>query len=254
MKRATRVPQNVLLVGGTSEIGAALLSAWLDLGLERVTATARRSDDLERLSASCERAGVIVSCLELDVTDPAAIPPVVAEAWAHGDVDLVVIAVGLLGDQARIEADPSAARAVIEVNTVGTIHVALEAANRLEAQGHGTLVLLSSVAGQRGRRDNYVYGASKAALDAFAEGLAQRLEPAGVDVLLVRPGFVRSKMSAAVEPAPFAVTVEESRDAILSAISRSRSVVWVPGVLAPVFFALKLLPRRAWAAIVRRMR
>lgn len=254
MQRATGTPQNLFLVGGTSEIGAALLEGWTRSGLERATVTARHVDDLHALAERCAQTGVEVTTVELDVTDPASIRPAVEAAWADGDVDAVVIAVGLLGDQSQMEADPTTARAVLDVNTTGTIQVALEAANRLEEQGHGTLVLLSSVAGQRGRRDNYVYGASKAALDAFAEGVRQRLEPSGVRVLLVRPGFVHSKMSAGVAPAPFAVTVDESRDAILSAHARGRDVVWVPSLLAPIFVVLKLLPRQLWTALVRRLR
>lgn len=254
MQRATRVPQNVFLVGGTSEIGEALLTGWFDPGLERATITARCAADLDALAERCTQSGVEVTCAELDVSKPSSVAPAVTAAWANGDVDVVIVAVGLLGDQLHMESEPASARQIIEVNTTGTIHVALEAANRLEAQGHGSLILLSSVAGQRGRRDNYVYGASKAALDTFAEGLSQRLEPAGVRVLLVRPGFVHSKMSEGVDQASLAVTVEQSRDAILAAYARSRRTVWIPAVLAPAFWILKLLPTRVWASIVRRMR
>lgn len=243
----------MLLVGGTSDIGRELVEAWLDAGAERLVVTTRTGAGSELAEAAAER-GVAVHEVSMDVVDAASVTAGVREAWADGDIDLAVVAVGLLGDQADIEASPARSREVFEVNTVGTAHVALEIAAHLEQQGHGTLVLLSSVAGRRGRRDNYVYGASKAALDVFAEGLEQRLRPSRIRVLLVRPGYVHSRMSAGVEPAPFAVTLAESRDAILRGYARGRSVVYVPSALQVVFGVISVLPRRVWAAVVRRMR
>jgi decaprenylphospho-beta-D-erythro-pentofuranosid-2-ulose 2-reductase len=143
---------------------------------------------------------------------------------------------------------------VLTVNATASIQVALEVAKRMEGQRYGTIVLLSSVAGQRGRRDNYVYGASKAALDTFAEGLRQRLMGKGVRVFLVRPGFVVSRMTANLDPAPFAVSLEQSKNRILRGLDRGQDVVWIPSVLGLLFYVFRMLPARLWAFIVARSR
>jgi len=254
VRNATGVPQRVLIVGGNSEIGASLARAWLRKGTREFVITERvagRSADLVR---ELDREGAETTMVLLDATDPASIEPAIEEAWSEADVDVTVVAIGLLGSQRDIEAEPSQAWDVLTVNATASIQIGLEVANRLERQQHGTLVLLSSVAGQRGRRDNYVYGASKAALDTFAEGLQQRFAGSEIGVLVVRPGYVHSKMSAGVDPAPLAVTVEQSRDQILRALEHNREVVWVPSVLGTIFYLFKLLPRRVWATIVAKTR
>jgi decaprenylphospho-beta-D-erythro-pentofuranosid-2-ulose 2-reductase len=140
------------------------------------------------------------------------------------------------------------------VNATASIVIALEIAKRMREQRHGTLVLLSSVAGLRGRRDNFVYGSSKAALDVFGEGLRQAVETDGVHVVVARPGFVRSRMSAGIKPAPFSVSTEASAAAITRGVAAGRRVVWVPPILAPIFWILRLLPHAMWRVIVDRVR
>jgi decaprenylphospho-beta-D-erythro-pentofuranosid-2-ulose 2-reductase len=117
------------------------------------------------------------------------------------------------------------------------------AANRLRAQGHGTLVVLSSVAGERARRSNFVYGASKAGLDAFAQGLGDALHPTGVRVLVVRPGFVHTKMTTGLKAPPLSTTPEAVAAAIVTGLASGAHTVWVPGPLRFVFSALRHLPR-----------
>lgn len=254
MRGATGVPQRVLIVGGSSEIGAALGRLWLKRGTRSFVLTERESGRASQLTAELTAAGAAVTVEELDAGRPETMRPAIEAAWLDGDIDVVVVAIGVLPDQLEVESDPSLSWRVLTVNATASIQIGLLAAQRLHSQQHGTLVLLSSVAGQRGRRDNYVYGASKAAVDTFAEGLQQRFAGTEIDVLVVRPGYVYSKMSAGIEPAPFAVTVSHSADQIVRAVDRRRATVWVPPVLA-VFFALfRLLPRRVWATIVRRTR
>lgn len=244
----------MLVVGGSSEIGAALARAWLRIGTRDFVVTERSEGRAAELVADLESVGAAVDAVVLDALRPESIGATLEAAWEDGDVDVVVIAIGLLGDQTEIEADPSLSWELLTVNATSTIQVALDAARRMEAQQHGTIVLLSSVAGQRGRRDNYVYGASKAAVDTFGEGLQQRFAGTEIDVLLVRPGYVYSKMSSGVDPAPFAVTIEQSCERIMRAISQRREIVWVPPVLEALFFVFRLLPRKVWAAIVARTR
>lgn len=254
MRGSTGVPQRVLIVGGSSEIGSSLALSWLRRGTSEFVVTQREAGRADDVVGHLEDAGARVTTVDLDALVRSTISPAMDRAWAGGDVDIAVIAIGRLGDQVEMEANPSAAWDVLTVNATASIQIALEVAARMEHQQHGTLVLLSSVAGQRGRRDNYVYGASKAALDTFAEGLQQRFADSEVGVLVARPGYVHSKMSAGVKPAPFAVSVDESRDRILTALESGKSVVWIPSFLGVLFQIFRLLPRRTWAALVRRMR
>lgn len=123
--------------------------------------------------------------------------------FAEGDIDMVLLAFGLLGDQARDESAPLSAVRVAQTNYTGAVSAGLICAKALQGQGHGSLVVLSSVAGERARRANFIYGSSKAGLDAFAQGLGDALHGTGVHVMVVRPGFVRSKMTAGLEEAPW---------------------------------------------------
>jgi decaprenylphospho-beta-D-erythro-pentofuranosid-2-ulose 2-reductase len=121
--------------------------------------------------------------------------------------------------------------------------VAVPVSRRLHDQGHGTIVALSSVAGERARRSNFVYGSSKAGFDAFFQGLGDALVGTGVQVMIVRPGFVHTKMTAGVEAAPLATTPEKVADAIVDGLQRGREIVWVPGVMRWVMSVLRHVPR-----------
>ena len=124
-------------------------------------------------------------------------------------------------------------------------------ASLLRAQGSGRMVVFSSVAGVRVRRANYVYGSAKAGLDGFASGLADALHGSGVSLLLVRPGFVIGRMTEGMSPAPFSSTPPQVADAVVRALGRGRGEVWVPALLRPVFFGMRLLPRAIWRRLPR---
>jgi decaprenylphospho-beta-D-erythro-pentofuranosid-2-ulose 2-reductase len=162
---------------------------------------------------------------------------------AYGDFDVVLIAFGVLGEQAVAERDNRAARDVIESNFLGAVSVAVPVAEKLKAQGHGTIVALSSVAGERARRSNFVYGSSKAGFDAFFQGLGDALAGTAVDVMIVRPGFVHTKMTAGMKAAPLATTPDKVADAIVDGLRRGREIVWVPGGLRWVMSVLRHVPR-----------
>ena len=125
-------------------------------------------------------------------------------------------------------------------------------AERLKRQGHGTIVLMSSVAGLRGRKDNYVYGSTKAGLDAFGQGLGDALQGTGVKVVVVRPGFVRSKMTEGMDAGPFPTTPDKVAEAIVAGLAKGQEVVWAPGILQYPFFVFRLLPRFAWRIVADR--
>ena len=120
-------------------------------------------------------------------------------------------------------------------------------ADRLRRQGHGRIIVLSSVAGFRVRRSNFIYGSAKAGLDGFAQGLSESLRGTGVTVHIVRPGFVRTKMTSGRSPAPFAVDPSRVASDIERGVARGQTVIWSPGLLRWVFSALRMLPESAVA-------
>jgi decaprenylphospho-beta-D-erythro-pentofuranosid-2-ulose 2-reductase len=160
-----------------------------------------------------------------------------------GDIDLALVAFGVLGDQAQAERDPAAAIDIAAVNYLGTMSVCLPIARRMREQGHGTIVALSSVAGERARKGNFVYGSSKAGMDAFLQGLGDSLAGTGVNVMVVRPGFVHTKMTAGRAPAPLSTTADAVADAIVDGLARGRETVWVPSSLRYVMSVLRHVPR-----------
>ncbi len=244
MQNSFAEPQNIVLVGGTSDIGLAIVRALLTPSARRVVLAGRNAVTLDAAAAALPvGAGVQVSTLPFDAADPASHQAFVDSAVdALGDLDVVVLAFGVLGEQSAFDADPASAAAAVNVNYTGAVSVGLAIANRLRLQGHGRLVVLSSVAGERVRKDNFVYGSSKAGLDGFAQGLGDSLEGSGAKVLVVRPGFVHSAMTAGMKAAPFATTPDAVAAATVKALFTGRRTVWVPGVLKVVFSVLRHVP------------
>ena len=149
-----------------------------------------------------------------------------------GDVDLALLAFGVLGDRSEAERDAAAAIEIAQVNYLGTVSTAVPISQRMIDQGHGTIVALSSVAGERVRRANFVYGSSKAGMDAFLHGLGDALVGTGVRVLVVRPGFVHTKMTEGMDAAPLSTTADAVADAIVRGLERGSETVWVPSSAA----------------------
>jgi decaprenylphospho-beta-D-erythro-pentofuranosid-2-ulose 2-reductase len=156
---------------------------------------------------------------------------------------VVVIAVGVLGAQAGLDADPDEALEVMRVNFLGAGSLLLECLRQLRQRGEGALVLLSSVAAERPRSSNPIYGAAKAGVDALAQGLSDAIASSGVRVLVVRPGFVKTRMTAGLAPAPFATTPEAVASATVAALRGHAGTIWVPRSLRFVFALLRHLPR-----------
>lgn len=251
--KTAAVSGTVLVLGGRSEIGLALAKRLVSGDTRRFVLAARPGADLTAEVAALREAGAeAVETADFDADDLAAHGPFLEKVAAeHGPLETVVLAFGILGDQSRAETDAAHAAAVVHTDYVAQVGVLTHAANLLRAQGHGTLVVFSSVAGIRVRRANYVYGSAKAGLDGFASGLADALHGSGVRLLLVRPGFVVGRMTDGMAPAPFSSTPDQVAEATAAALRRGRGVVWVPGVLRPVFFAMRLLPRAIWRRMPR---
>ena len=243
----------VLVLGGRSEIGLELAERLVHRGARHVCLAARRSTELDAEEARLRAAGATsVTRLEFDADDLTGHERVLTEALAaQPPVTVAVLAFGVLGDQARAEDDAAHALAVVTTDYLAQVSVLTHLARLMRAQGHGRLVVFSSVAGVRVRRANYVYGSAKAGLDGFASGLADALHGSGVRLLLVRPGFVIGRMTEGMSPAPLSSTPGQVAEAVADGLARDRDVVWVPGALRPVFALMRLLPRAVWRRMPR---
>jgi decaprenylphospho-beta-D-erythro-pentofuranosid-2-ulose 2-reductase len=252
MRDAFGAVQSVLVLGGGSEIAQVTVERMVREGhTTRVVLAARDPEALTDAVTALTTAGATeVETVAFDALDPKAHVATIDELFARdGDIDVVLLAFGVLGDQEAFEADPVAAAEAVTVNHAGAVSSGLAAARGLRAQGHGSLVVLSSVAGERARRSNFVYGSSKAGLDAFAQGLSDSLVGTGVDVLIVRPGFVHTKMTEGLDPAPMSTTPEAVADAIIDGLARHKRIVWVPGVLRLAFSGMRHLPTPLWRRV-----
>ncbi|GAA3073583.1 decaprenylphospho-beta-D-erythro-pentofuranosid-2 -ulose 2-reductase [Streptomyces roseofulvus] len=243
MKDAFGAPQSLLLLGGTSAIGLATARRLIARRTRTVWLAGRPSPELAAAAGSLRALGAEVHVVPFDALDTDVHAERLGRVFAEGDVDLVLLAFGVPGDQARDESDPAAAVRVAQTNYTGAVSAALVCAGALQAQGHGSLVVLSSVAGERGRRADFIYGSSKAGLDVFAQGLGDALHGTGVHVMVVRPGFVRSERTAGRPEAPLATTPEAVAGAIELGLRRRSETVWVPGPLRLVASALRHVPR-----------
>lgn len=243
MKDAFGIPQSLLVLGGTSEIALATVRRLVARRTRTVWLAGRPSPALEAAATQLRSLGAEVHTVAFDALHPDSHETVLGKVFAEGDIDLVLLAFGILGDQAHDERDPVAAVRVAQTNYTGAVSAGLVSARALQTQGHGSLVVLSSVAGERARRADFIYGSSKAGLDVFAQGLGDALHGTGVHVMVVRPGFVRSRMTAGVEGALLATTPEAVATAIELGLRRRSETVWVPGALRVVMAAVRHLPR-----------
>ncbi|MFB7502352.1 SDR family NAD(P)-dependent oxidoreductase [Streptomyces broussonetiae] len=243
MKDVFGLPQSLLVLGGTSEIALATARRLIARRTRTVWLAGRHSPALERAAESLRALGADVRTAGFDALDPESHETALDKIFAEGDIDLVLLAFGVLGDQAQDEREPARAVRVAQTNYTGAVSAALVTARALQAQGHGSLVVLSSVAGVRARRADFIYGSSKAGLDAFAQGLGDALHGTGVHVMVVRPGSVHRPET------PFATTPEAVATAIELGLRRRSETVWVPGVLRVVTTALRHTPR----ALLRRL-
>jgi short-subunit dehydrogenase len=241
----------VVIFGGRSEIGIEVATR-LAPGAT-VLLAARRPDTLNEQVAALKAAGAAaVHVRELDADDLDSHGPLVDSIVAeHGPIGTAVLAFGILGDQARAEKDPAHAAAIVHTDFVAQVSLLTVLANSMRAAGSGSIVAFSSVAGVRVRRANYVYGSAKAGLDGFCSGLADALHGSGVRLLVVRPGFVIGRMTEGMTSAPFSSTPTQVASATVRGLAKGRRTVWVPPILRPVFFGMRLLPQAIWRRLPR---
>lgn len=226
-------PGRIALFGATSDIGREIVS-------QLPTQSAREVISIGR---SGENA--------LDVTDKEARMRVVSHLFDKADLDLAIIAVGLLGNDSNLS-DSENLMTMAEVNYVGTIHLMELIAERMQIQAHGTILIISSFAQVRPRIDNFRYGSTKAGLDFYARGFAEKLRGTGVSIKILRPGFVKSKMVHGLPDAPFAISTKECGRYGVKAITSSRVVTWAPGILRYVAVIFAFLPAPLFRKISQR--
>lgn len=242
MKNALQEAQTIVLLGGTSDIGRAIARELLTPTARTLVLACRNPDAAEPSEFERDRLTVVVE--PFDAAETAGHDAFVRRlADEHGDIDVAIVAFGVLGDQAQFDDDPQAAAQAVHVNYTGAVSSTLALAAQMRRQGHGHITVLSSVAGERGRASNFVYGSSKAGLDAFAQGLADSLVGSGVQLTVVRPGFVHSKMTEGMSAAPFATTPPDVARRTVAAMQSGRHTVWAPGILRYVFMVLRHVPR-----------
>ena len=242
---ASAAPRTILVLGATSAIAAALCRRRAAAGA-RFVLVGRQRDRLDSVGADLAARGA--SATAVFVSDLADMHDCRGRfdefLAAAGHPDEVLLAYGVLGDQTRAELDPDETRRLIDVNFTSAALWLQLCAERLGRDRPCTLVVIGSVAGDRGRRSNYVYGAAKAGLDAFAEGLAHRAHRTGLRVLTVKPGFVETPMTAHLERSgPLWAKPDTIAAAIDGALAKGRRVVYAPWFWWPIMTAVRLAPR-----------
>ncbi|MCU1370107.1 MAG: short-chain dehydrogenase/reductase [Ilumatobacteraceae bacterium] len=251
MRDALGALESVLVLGGGSDLAVATVRELAKERTRTVILAGRDTAKLEPVADELRSAGVTtVELVAFDASKPETHQAVIDSVWAdHPDLDLVLLAFGVLGDQDAFDQDPAAAAEAAIVNYAGAVSSGLAVAQHLKAQGHGTLAIFTSVAGERPRAENFVYGSTKAGLDAFTQGLADRLHGTGANVMAIRPGFVRTTMTEGMPDGPMATTAEAVARDVVTGLRRGAHTVWSPAKLQYVFAVLKVLPRPVWRKI-----
>ncbi len=241
-------PQSVVVLGGTSDIAREIVNLMAAQRCRSVVLAGRDMRALEQSAGELARTVTNVATIAFGATATDGVEKIVNVCFdAAGEpVDLVIMAVGELGNQEEDEADPDRVAQMLTVNVTWPAAALTAIAGRLRQQGHGRIVVLSSVAGYRVRRSNFIYGAAKAGLDGFALGLSEAVRGTGISVHVVRPGFVHTKMTAGRPAAPFAVGPERVASDVVRGLERGDTVIWSPNALKYVFSILRLLPLALW--------
>jgi decaprenylphospho-beta-D-erythro-pentofuranosid-2-ulose 2-reductase len=238
-------PQTILLLGGTSEIGLAICERYLRSSSARILLAAMpddplRDDAVAQMKAAGARA---VELIDFEALDTDSHPKMIEQAFAGGDVDVAIVAFGLLGDAEELWQNQRKAVRIAEINYTAAVSVGVLLGEKMRAQGFGQIIAMSTVAGERVRRSNFVYGSTKAGLDGFYLGLGEALREYGVRVLVIRPGQVRTRMSAHVKEAPLTVDKEYVAELAVTSAAKGKELVWAPGAFRYVMVVLRHIPR-----------
>ena len=238
-------PQRILLLGGTSEIGLAICVRYLRNAPANVVLACLPNDPgREAAQAQLEAAGAkSVRIVDFDALDTASHPATMESAFSTGDIDVAIVAFGMDADAEELWHNQAKAVQVAQINYTAAVSVGVLLAEKMSTQGFGQIIAMSSVAGERVRRTNFVYGSSKAGLDGFYLGLGDALRGDGVRVLVIRPGQVRTRFSEHVKEAPLTVNKEDVAELAVAAAAKGKEIVWAPGTFRYVMMALRHVPR-----------
>jgi decaprenylphospho-beta-D-erythro-pentofuranosid-2-ulose 2-reductase len=238
-------PQTILLLGGTSEIGLAICERYLRNAHARIVLAAMPGDPgRDAAVAQMKAAGArSVELIDFEATEPDSHPKMIDRAFGGGDVDVAIVAFGVLGDAEELWQNQRKAVQAAEINYTAAVSVGVLLAEKMRAQGFGQIIAMSSAAGERVRRSNFVYGSTKAGLDGFYLGLSEALREYGVRVLVIRPGQVRTRMSAHVKEAPLTVDKEYVANLAVTAAAKGKELVWAPAAFRYVMMVLRHIPR-----------
>jgi decaprenylphospho-beta-D-erythro-pentofuranosid-2-ulose 2-reductase len=244
-------PQTILLLGGTSEIGLAICERYLQNAHARILLAdlpdhPRKDDAIAAMTAAGAKS---VEWIDFDGTESDTHPAVIDQAFTGGDVDVAVVAFGLLGDAEELWQNQRKAVQIAEINYTAAVSVGVLVGEKMRAQGFGQIIAMSSAAGERIRRSNFVYGSTKAGLDGFYLGLGEALREFGVRVLVIRPGQVRTSTTIAhwkatgAKEAPLTVDKEYVANLAVTAAAKGKELVWAPGAFRYVMMVLRHIPR-----------
>jgi decaprenylphospho-beta-D-erythro-pentofuranosid-2-ulose 2-reductase len=240
-----------VLLGATRGMGRALARLLAERG-EQLFLLGLPEEDLLRSAADLEirGAGGKVGTAHCDLLDPGSFAPALERADATLDgFDTAVVTAGLFATQEELEDDPERCRQLLTADFTNTVQFCEEVRKRLLSRGGGTLCVFSSVAGERARKPVILYGAAKAGLSHYLEGLDHKFALQGLRTVVVKPGFVKTGMTAGLEPPPFAAEAPEAAAVALRAIDRGRPVVFASGIWRWIMLVIRLLPR----AVMRRI-
>jgi decaprenylphospho-beta-D-erythro-pentofuranosid-2-ulose 2-reductase len=241
---------HVAIFGATKGMGRSLARLMAARG-DRLVLLGRKLDELERSARDLEvRAGegggqgAEVAVAICDLADPSTFAPALDAAEAAlGKLDCVVVTAGVFGTQEELEADPERALELVTLDFANTVGFCERARAKLLASGGGKLCVFSSVAGDRGRKPVVIYGAAKAGLSAYLEGLDHKFRAQGLETICVKPGFVKTGMTANLKPPPFAGEPDAVAARVLRAIDRGKPVVYAPWIWRFIMLVIRSLPR-----------
>ena len=238
-------PQTILVLGGTSEIGLAITEEYLSKSPARVILAALPNDPLRDSAVAklTAKGAKSVDVIDFDALDTASHAKVIDDAWSKGDVDVAIVAFAVDFDAEELWQDQRRAVLTANINYTASVSVGVLLGQKMKAQAYGRIIVMSSVAGERVRRSNFVYGSTKAGLDGFYLGLGEALREFGPRVTVIRPGMVRTRFSAHVKEAPLTVDKEDIAKLAVAASQKGKDLVWAPGPFRFVMIALRHVPR-----------
>lgn len=251
MLNAFHSPQSVALIGATSEIGQSILKALPQDNLETCFVVARDPKRAAKTLVEILPNRTKLAKIAFHAEKAQSHKLIVDQLFAEGDLDIAIIAIGVLGNNPDLDEAENALE-VMNVNYVASAHLMLLITERMKLQGHGQIEIISSFAQTRPRVDNFVYGSSKAGLDFMARGLNDELEGTGVSICILRPGFVRTRMTKFLPEAPFTVNSDAVGVLAVKLLKSGESVGYAPSILKWVALIFKLLPTNIFRKISNR--